>query len=44
MKTIRVHLEYNCYPVWLYDDEGFVEDNALPPDFAEGGELDQKLR
>ena len=44
MKTIKVQLEYKCYPVWLYGDEGLVEDNALPPDVADDGELDQKLR
>ncbi len=31
MKKIRVLMEYGCYPVWLYDDEGNIEDTALPP-------------
>ena len=44
MKTIKVQLEYKCYPVWLYDDEGFVENNALPPELADDGELDQRFR
>lgn len=43
MKTIKIQLEYQCYPVWLYDDAGFVEDNALPPELADDVELDQKF-
>ncbi len=44
MKKIRVQLEYKCYPVWLYDVDGTVEDTALPPELAGEHELDEKFR
>lgn len=44
MKKIIVRLEYGCYPVWLYDDDGFVEDNALPPELANAQELNEKFK
>ncbi|MBQ3343156.1 MAG: hypothetical protein IJG84_14750 [Kiritimatiellae bacterium] len=44
MKTMRIQLEYKCYPVWIYDDEGLVEDTALPPELANDHELDERLR
>lgn len=39
MKTIRIRLEYNCYPVWIYRDDGLVEDNSLPPELLGDIEL-----
>lgn len=44
MKTIRVQLEYKCYPVWIYDDEGLVEDTTLPPELANDHALDERFR
>lgn len=44
MKTIRIQLEYKCYPVWLYDNEGIVEDTALPPELSNDHELDEKFK
>ena len=44
MKTIRFQLEYWCYPVWLHDDEGLIEDTALPPELVDGHELDDKFK
>lgn len=44
MGAIRIQLEYKCYPVWLYDDEGLVEDTALPPEPSDDRELDERLR
>ncbi len=44
MKTIKIQLEYKCYPVWLYDDEGLVEDTALPPELADDHELDDMFK
>ena len=44
MKTVKIQLEYKCYPVWLYDDEGLVEDTALPPELADDHELDEKFK
>lgn len=44
MKAIKIQMEYKCYPVWLYDDEGFVEDTALPPELADDRELDEMFK
>ncbi|WP_297155126.1 hypothetical protein [uncultured Ellagibacter sp.] len=44
MKTIKIRMEYECYPVWLYDSEGFVEDTALPLELANDQELDEKFK
>ena len=41
MKTIRIQLEYKCYPVWIYDEEGLVEDTTLPPELANDKALDE---
>lgn len=43
MKAIKIQLEYKCYPVWLYDDEGLVEDTALPPELSGDRELDARF-
>ncbi len=43
MKTIKIQLEYQCYPIWIYDDEGNVEDTALPPELVDDHELDEKF-
>lgn len=43
MRAIRIRLEYKCYPVWLYDDEGLVEDTALPPELSRDRELDERF-
>lgn len=43
MKTIKIRMEYGCYPVWLYDDDGFVEDNALPPELASDQDLNERF-
>ena len=29
MRTIKIKFEYGCFPVWLYDEEGFFIDNIL---------------
>ena len=44
MKAIKIQMEYKCYPVWLYDGGGIVEDTALPPELADDRELDEKFR
>lgn len=44
MKTMRIQLEYKCYPVWIYDDEGLVEDTALPPELANDHAFDERFR
>ena len=27
IKTLRIALEYGCYPVWLYDEKSNIVDN-----------------
>ena len=44
MKTVRIQLEYGCYPVWVYGEDGLVEDTALPPELSDDHELDMRLR
>ena len=44
MSAIRIQLEYKCYLVWLYDDDGIVEDTALPPELSGDRELDERFR
>ncbi|HJI72848.1 MAG TPA: hypothetical protein OIM03_00940 [Veillonellaceae bacterium] len=36
-------LEYGCYPVWLYDEEGLVEDTLLPEELRNDTELDSQF-
>ena len=43
VKKLRLLLEYGCYPVWLYDEEGFVEDTLLPEELRNDRELDAKF-
>lgn len=40
---IAVMLDYGCYPVWLYDENGFVEDTLLPEELRGDLELDAKF-
>lgn len=44
MKTIRIQLEYKCYPVWIYDNKGLIVDTALPPELADEHALDKRFR
>lgn len=44
MSAIKIRLEYKCYPVWLYDDDGIVEDTALPAELSDDGELEERFR
>lgn len=44
VKTIRIQLEYKCYPVWLYGDDGLVEDAALPPELSDDRGLEERFR
>lgn len=38
IKFIRVMLEYGTYPIWLYDEEGVI-DNDNPPEWDDDEEL-----
>ena len=43
IKTLRIMLEYRCYPVWLYDEEGNIVDTLLPEELRSDSELDSKF-
>ena len=43
MKTIKIMLEYKCFPTWIYDENDIFVDNDLPEDIAQNKELDAKL-
>lgn len=30
MKKLRFMLEYECYPIWIYDEKGEMLQNGLP--------------
>lgn len=39
MKRIRISFEYQCYPVWVYDEAGYLLCNGLP----DGMQTDEAL-
>ena len=43
LTKIRLLLEYGCYPVWLYDENGDVIDTLLPEELRDDTELDSKF-
>ena len=40
IKEIKIILEYKCYPVWLYDENGEITDTLLPEELRSDSELD----
>lgn len=43
MSEVRLLLDYKCYPVWVYDEAGFLEENDLPDELKNDRNLDEKL-
>ena len=43
MKKLRLLLEYKCFPVWLYDENGNLVDNDSPVELKSNMELDDRL-
>lgn len=43
IKKIRVVLDYGCYPVWLYDEDGDLIDTLLPEEIRSNVKLDSKF-
>ena len=39
VKKIRLLLEYNTYPIWLYNEDDEVIDNDNPPEWDEDQQL-----
>ena len=40
MKKIRLLLEYGCFPVWIYGEDGVMIDNDLPEELSSDKELE----
>lgn len=40
---LQLALEYGQEPLWMYDDEGFVIDVGIPPEWGENKELSDAL-
>lgn len=38
-KEIRFMLEYECYPIWIYDENGNLIDNDLVPEIKKDDKL-----
>ena len=38
--TLRLMLDYKCYPVWLYDEKGSIVENMLPDELQSDHKLD----
>ncbi|MDQ0271343.1 hypothetical protein [Cytobacillus purgationiresistens] len=34
MKTIKIELEYQCYPMWIYNEKGELIDNSIANELA----------
>ncbi|EUJ43856.1 hypothetical protein [Listeria fleischmannii] len=43
MGEVRLFLDYECYPVWVYDEGGFLEENDLPRELKKDKVLDGNL-
>lgn len=43
VKKIRIMLDYKCYPVWLYDENGDIIDTLLPEELRDDADLDSKF-
>ncbi len=43
MKTLKLSLEYHCYPIWFYAEDGSLIDNDLPEELRSDTELDNIL-
>lgn len=43
MNTLKYSLEYHCYPIWNYNEDGELVDNDLPDELRSDVELDSML-
>lgn len=39
MKKVVLSLEYRCFPVWIYGEDGIVEDNDVPEEWEKDSSL-----
>lgn len=43
MSALKYSLEYHCYPIWNYTEDGELVDNDLPAELRDDTELDSML-
>lgn len=43
MKTIRVSLEYRCFPIWVYGETGELLENDLVDELKDNQDIDRTL-
>ncbi|KGX88009.1 hypothetical protein [Pontibacillus litoralis] len=43
MKTIEIFLDYGCYPMWIFNEQGELVDNDLVEELEADGEIDKML-
>lgn len=43
MHTIKIYLEYNCFPVWIYDKNGDLVENDLPDELKNDKQIDDSF-
>lgn len=43
MNKIKVSIEYGCYPIWIYDENGDIIDNNLPDEALNDKEFENIL-
>ncbi len=43
MKVLKIYLEYQCYPMWIYNEENDLIDNDLAEELKNEHEIDNML-
>jgi hypothetical protein len=43
MNIIKIFLEYQCYPMWIYNEQGELVDNDLAEELKGESEIDNML-
>ncbi|CEE00434.1 hypothetical protein BT1A1_0579 [Caldibacillus thermoamylovorans] len=43
MNIIKIFLEYQCYPIWIYNEQGELVDNDLVEELKGEDEIDNML-
>ena len=44
MKKLKLMLDYQCYPIWIYDEDGKFVDNELTGEIESDSELCNLLK
>lgn len=44
MNIIKIFLEYQCYPIWIYNEQGELVDNDLVEELKGEDEIDYAFR